>query len=173
MNFWITTDTHIGHENIKKLTNRPENCDELIIKGLRVLAHDDILIHLGDVAFHDAGERKYLGNIPCKKWLVLGNHDKSISFHLGLGWDWVGESMELRRFGELIKFSHKPTPIGEETIQFHGHFHNNPMQYWEGELKDILTSKHQLLIIENMGYKPATLKSLVRAVQRARPGTYS
>jgi len=131
------------------------------MRGLSVLQYDDVLIHLGDVAWSDEGERKYLGNIPCKKWLVSGNHDKSYAFHLKLGWDWVGETMQLRRFGLLIRFSHMPVPTYEEDIQFHGHFHNNPPEYWEGHLKAIMNSKHKLVVIEDLDYRPATLEWLL------------
>ena len=162
MKFWITTDTHMDHEAIANYCNRPDDYNERIIRGLSDLQWDDVLIHLGDVAFSDAGERKYLGNIPCKKWLVKGNHDKNYTYHLGLGWDWVGEEMLLYRFGKWIRFSHMPKPIGIEDIQFHGHFHNNPLIRCEPYLTEILTVKHKLLIIEDMDYRPATLKSLLR-----------
>ena len=162
MRFWITTDTHLGHDNIARYCNRPNNYNDLILKGLQVLKTDDILIHLGDVAFKDIGwEEKYLELIPCKRWLIRGNHDKSYTWHLSKGWDWVGESMLLRRFGKLIKFSHKPTPIGEEDIQIHGHFHNNSIEYCEGWLQAIYTSKHKLLILEDIDYKLVELKQLV------------
>lgn len=162
MKFWITTDTHLGHDNIIKYCNRPLDYNKRIIRGLSCLKYGDVLIHLGDVAFSDAGEREYLRNIPCKKWLVRGNHDKKYMFHLNLGWDWVGESFMLRCFGVFMKFSHKPVPIGEEDIQFHGHFHNAPSDHWEGWLKQILTSKHQLLILENLDYKPIDLEQLLK-----------
>lgn len=161
MKIWVTTDTHMDHKSIIEFCNRPIDCDKRIIRGLKDIKYNDILIHLGDVAWKEEGERKYLGNIPCKKWLVKGNHDKSYTYHLNLGWDWIGETMELRRFGQLIKFSHKPVPIHEEDIQFHGHFHNNPVDVCEAELIAILTSKHKLLAIENMNYRPMTLKALV------------
>jgi calcineurin-like phosphoesterase family protein len=161
MKFWVTTDTHIGHDNIAKYCNRPPDYNERIIGGLSVLKYDDVLIHLGDVAFRNEGERKYLGNIPCKKWLILGNHDKSYTFHMNIGWDWVGESMQIRKFGKLIRFSHKPIPIAEEDIQLHGHFHNAPPERWEGWLKTILTSRHRLIVLEDLDYRPVTLKSIL------------
>lgn len=162
MKMWVTTDTHLGHEKTIDFCGRPVDFNKRIIRGLKDIRHDDVLIHLGDVAWNDAGEREYLGNIPCKKWLVKGNHDKSYTWHMKVGWDWIGETMELRRFGRLIKFSHKPVPIHEEDIQFHGHFHNADPERWEGELKVILTSKHKLLVIEDMDYRPVTLETLLK-----------
>jgi len=161
---WVTTDTHIGHENIKRFCNRPDNCDELIMKGLEIMKMGDILIHVGDVAFNDKGEKRYveiLHDMGIFRWLILGNHDKSIRYHLEMGWDWAGESMNMRRYGKLIKFSHRPTPLGEEDIQIHGHFHNNPLENCEGYLVRFLTSKHKLLILEDVEYKPVPLEKLV------------
>ena len=162
MRYWITTDTHLGHDNIARYCNRPNDYNERILNGLSVLRNEDILIHLGDVAFRDEGwEEKYLSNIPCRKWLVKGNHDKSYTWHLRLGWDWVGESMILDRFGKRIEFSHKPTPIMNCDIQIFGHFHNNPIENCEGYLTRYLTDKHHLLVLEDLNYQLVTLRSLI------------
>lgn len=162
MRYWITTDTHLGHDNIGKYCNRPDDYNKRIMNGLKVLKEADILIHLGDVAFKDGGwEEKYLNAIPCRKWLVKGNHDKSYTWHLEKGWDWVGESMILERFGKRIEFSHKPTPIMNCDIQIHGHFHNTPPEYWKGYLKEVISDKHYLLILEDIDYQLVTLKSVV------------
>jgi len=164
MRHWITKDTHIGHKNIQTFCNRPANCDALIFAGLSVLEKGDVITHLGDVAFRDRGEEEYFLNIPTgvRKWLVLGNHDKSAKYHLESGWDWVGHSMSIRRFGKLITFFHKPAPIGEADIQFYGHFHNNPIENCEGYLTSLLTPKHHLLAIEYMDYKPELLDTLIK-----------
>lgn len=161
---WVTTDTHIGHKNIQKYCNRPANCDELIMDGLDVMKMGDILIHVGDVAFNDEGEKYYvekLHDMGIFRWLILGNHDKSIQYHLEAGWDWVGLSMRMKKFGKVIEFSHVPIPDYNCDIQIHGHFHNNPIDKCEGYLTRILTSKHRLLILEDVEYKPVLLEQLV------------
>lgn len=163
MRHWITTDTHLGHKNIQKYCNRPANCDNLILQGLSVLEAGDILIHLGDVAFNNYGEELYLATIPegVTKWLVLGNHDRKPNYHLNLGWDWVGLSMRMKRYGQVIQFSHKPIPTYNCDVQIHGHFHNNSSKYWEGELKQVIDSKHRLLILEDVEYKPVLLEKVI------------
>jgi len=162
MKIWITTDTHMCHDKTIDFCSRPVDFNARIIRGLNDIKYGDVLIHLGDVAWRPEGERWYLGHLPCKKWLVKGNHDRSYTYHLDLGWDWIGETMELERFGLRIKFSHKPVAIHEEDIQFHGHFHNAPREKWEDELKAILTEKHKLLVIEDMDYKPVPLETLIK-----------
>ena len=163
MRIWVTTDRHIGHENIKRYCNRPQDCDDRILAGLQLLKKGDLLIHLGDVAFNNTGEIRYINAIPAgvKKWLVIGNHDKSLTFHLNQGWDWAGHSMRLVRHGKVIQFSHKPIPAYNCDIQIHGHFHNNPSKYWEGELKQVISYKHYLLILEDVDYKPVSLISIL------------
>ena len=166
MKYWVTTDTHIGHKNIAKLTNRPVDYNDRILDGIASsnMKQGDVLIHLGDVAFNDTGEAEYLHELSLKgvqKWLVLGNHDKSGAFHLRKGWHWVGKSMTMDRFGFRIIFSHKPIPSYNCDLQIHGHFHNNPMRYWEGELKQVIDSKHMLMIIENLNYEPIGLKEFI------------
>lgn len=166
MKFWVTTDTHIGHKNIIKYCNRPKDYNERIIMGLHNcgMKEGDILIHLGDIAFNDNGETAYLSaveQIGVRPWLVLGNHDRSQTFHLNQGWHWAGKVMTMDRFGYRIMFSHKPIPSYNCDLQIHGHFHNAPRRMWEGELKAVMDSKHMLVILENLNYEPIGLKELI------------
>lgn len=170
VNYWVTTDTHLGHKSIIDFCDRPLNYSDLIMDGLSVLQKDDVLIHLGDVSFRDGKEwnREYLSRIPGKAWLVKGNHDTySYSWYLDVGWDWVGESMIMERFGKRIEFSHTPIVPHNSELQIHGHFHNCPKEYWEGWLKVILSSKHKLLALEFDGYKPVPLLKLVREREKS------
>lgn len=49
--YYVITDTHFGHEDIKTLANRPDNYEDLIIKSWNSLVKaDDIVICLGDMA---------------------------------------------------------------------------------------------------------------------------
>jgi len=46
---WIISDTHFNHEKLKTMGNgRPDNYEELIMKGLKVIKSGDTIIHLGD-----------------------------------------------------------------------------------------------------------------------------
>ncbi len=96
MNYWITTDTHFGHKKLIDEEARPINFESSILKRLKdVLRPDDILIHLGDVSFKD--DKKWHSMLielsPCKKWLILGNHDShSDTWYMKHGWDFVADA---------------------------------------------------------------------------------
>ena len=80
-NTWVTSDTHFGHTNIIKYCNRPyensEEMDEDIIKKHNsAVGPDDLVIHLGDVAFTGQDRINYLmSRLNGNKLLILGNHD--------------------------------------------------------------------------------------------------
>ncbi len=171
MKYWITADTHLGHKNIVKFCNRPDNHDCLIVERLGIMKAGDILIHLGDVAFNDEGEREYMSKlyeIGVMPWLVLGNHDRSMSYHLKTGWAMVCHELKIKRYGRVISFSHKPTPTYNCDIQIHGHFHNADPERWEGDLKSYINTRHRLLAIEYSNYFPISLQSAVDTLIRTR-----
>ena len=59
---FVIPDTHLGHENIKKYCNRPDNFEALIEKNWNAAVSDsDTVIHLGDVSFKDFLVKKLAG----------------------------------------------------------------------------------------------------------------
>jgi calcineurin-like phosphoesterase family protein len=140
---YITTDTHLGHKNIIKYCDRPDNFEELIDNGFSILKKDDVLIHLGDFCLGDNEKwHEWLRKFPCKKWLTKGNHDKkTIGYYIENGWDFVSDEFILRYMGETILFSHRPKETNNWTVNIHGHVHNK---------SDYIPSeKHILLVIEH------------------------
>jgi calcineurin-like phosphoesterase family protein len=88
---WFTADTHFGHANIIRYSNRPfefvEEMDDVLIENInKVVGSDDILYHLGDWSYGSGTDkvRDYRIRIRCQHIiLILGNHDKEIEKHLG------------------------------------------------------------------------------------------
>lgn len=170
MKTFIITDTHFNHQKLVELCGRPQNHTELIGGNLLKMnfTEQDILIHLGDVCIGRDAEAhdKYIKPLKCKKWLVLGNHDrKSRNWYLNHGWDWVGYQFSDSFFGKKILFSHIPLSNWESNgfdFNIHGHFHNNDHH---PELRNT-DGKHLLLAIENTFYKPILLETFLTNYNR-------
>lgn len=166
MNYWLTTDTHFGHDKMHEYCGRPVGYEDLILENLHnMVQKDDVVIHLGDfcIGRDDYWHDKFM-KTPGKKWLVRGNHDgKSNTWYLRNGWDFVGAKFQNKLYGKNILFSHTPQ-IEKEVIELmyisshfdvniHGHLHNNAYTP--------PTDKHMLLSIENTDYKPVILRNFI------------
>lgn len=81
---WFTSDSHFGHENIIRFSNRPfKNADhmteELVKSWNEVVGEDDDVYHMGDFSLTNATKTQEIlyrlnGNIH----LIKGNHEKSV-----------------------------------------------------------------------------------------------
>ena len=78
---WATSDSHYGHNNVIKYSNRPfadaEEMDEVLISNHNsVVKPTDTVIHLGDFAFSGPARIKEILNRLNGKYIFLpGNHD--------------------------------------------------------------------------------------------------
>jgi calcineurin-like phosphoesterase family protein len=122
---WVVADLHWGHDGLVTDGFRPADYGERLLANIgRYVNHDDILICLGDVCWKDYDLwHERLCFIPCKRWLVRGNHDsaKSLGWLTDHGWDMVCDSFRLEIFGKKILFSHYPM-AGDFDLNIHGHF---------------------------------------------------
>lgn len=81
MTTFFTADSHFQHGNIIKYCSRPfRSADEMdaamIMAWNKVVQPDDIIYHLGDVAFGDVSRLlPRLRSLMGKKYLTPGNHD--------------------------------------------------------------------------------------------------
>lgn len=160
MKIYITTDTHLGHDRMIELCNRPQGFEDLILQGLTTIPSDALLIHLGDVCIgNDAKWHDDIINSTeevYRRILVRGNHDhKSDSWYLSHGWDFVCEEFVARYFQKNILFSHRPQ-ADREYIDYniHGHLHNTG--HHEGGGKNC-----RLLALEHTNYKPVNLEKFL------------
>jgi len=161
MIYWITSDTHFGHDKMRESLYRSNYFEDKIMKRHSSLVKsNDVLIHLGDFCFgkNEHWHREFMMGIKGVKWLLRGNHDKkSISWYLDHGWDFVGDSMTIKMYGKIILFSHRPMADTGFDLNIHGHLHNGDHRM--EEFSEILTQKHKLVKMEH-DYKPVSLKSL-------------
>jgi calcineurin-like phosphoesterase family protein len=155
--YYIITDTHFGHDNIRKYCGRPDDCELQMWRSFHKIPDDATLIHLGDVGKTD-GEMK---EFKFTKILILGNHDeKSFNYYLEQGWDVVVDRLRLHAFQRKIILSHKPEPVPVDYINIHGHFHNTNHRLHEPQYREILTKQHKLLALEYSGYKAYRLSDI-------------
>lgn len=147
---YVIPDTHLGHENIKKYCNRPDNFEKLIETNWQAtVTETDTVIHLGDVSF-DENRIKQLGSWNGKKILVRGNHDKKpCDFYMNCGFTAVVEELVMDLNNVLILFSHRPHFGHDCDINIHGHQHNLAVY----DAKRLYLP----LSLEHMGYKPLAL----------------
>lgn len=172
MRILIIADMHLGHEELAEDKFRPRGFSEKILSNLgRIINPSDLLINLGDICINsDETWHERIGYIDCKRWLILGNHDKKTwSWYMNHGWDWVGDSCSVEMFGKKILFSHIPVKEnGQFDINIHGHFHNfglEKVREKEPEVHAILTPKHHLVCLEDLNFEPVKLERIIKMYQ--------
>lgn len=95
-----------------------------------IVGKDDIILHLGDVVFGKARVfPEMFQELPGKKYLIKGNHDKrKRKFYRRAGFNIIEPFQS--KFGEYsVAFSHYPQPRlvkrSPKTLNVHGHTHEN------------------------------------------------
>lgn len=162
MNYWLTTDTHFNHANIKSFENRPDNFEEVIIKHhSEVIQPEDVLIHLGDTIFANKNQLKeYLSQINCRsKVLVRGNHDEHFTdtWLMNNGFNFVCDSLTIN----FVLLSHAPMKLTDDIrLNIHGHMHSG--KHRQDELwYPYYSERHLLLGLENTNYYPVKLADVI------------
>ncbi len=153
---FFVSDTHYHHLNICSGTSKWKDgktrdfsdinkMNDCIINNINnIVQQDDILIHLGDVAFTSCDKvREFMNRLICKNvYLIYGNHDERIIDNkedLQSLFKWFGYYMELdivfyrkklndkKRSIKLI-LHHFPLAswnfIKDGIIHLHGHLHS-------------------------------------------------
>lgn len=162
---YLITDTHLGHENIKHLCDRPDNFSELIIENWKnTVSNNDTVFHLGDIAFGDYWLKKLL-ELPGKKILIRGNHDQKSTFgYINEGFDFVCNDFSAKIEGLDILFSHHPRYFHHHDINIHGHMHNLS--------REDFSCLHLPLSLENMNYQLIRFdKSFVNSIRKWKTNT--
>jgi calcineurin-like phosphoesterase family protein len=160
--YWFTSDTHFGHNNIIKYAGRPfssvEEMDETLVERWNsVVKPGDIVYHLGDVFFgSQEGFKKLWPRLNGSKRLVVGNHDDIIFLSSG---GFFKKVMMWRVWNDRpLIFSHVPLHpstimergFPEEATNVHGHTHQNGSP--EGNYRSVC--------VELTNYTPVNLEEL-------------
>ena len=124
---YVTSDTHFSHARISELADRPfalaaEMDAELVRRWNNTVGHDDVVLHLGDVALGPIAESMPLtSSLNGRKFLVPGNHDRVspatqsraaierfTPLYEQAGWTLLPEVIEGTRHGIRVLASHYP-----------------------------------------------------------------
>lgn len=165
MKIYCVTDTHFCHPMLLENKYRPDNYEKLLANSLKNIPEDGVLIHLGDVCMKNSVmvHEKYIQPLKCKKILVKGNHDnKSDSWYMEHGWDWVCKRFTGKYFGKRILFSHMPQDLSIDDyhdLNIHGHFHGDGSRY--PELDKLITLRHVDIAPDIFGYEAINLKDFL------------
>ena len=129
-NVYCMTDWHLWlrNEKNKPACHKRNNFDE-IIKNVKKIQPDDVLIFLGDLVDGEFEDKESLKNILLpmnfKKILVVGNNDLfSPAFYKSCGFDYVVRSFTWHD----VLFTHMPVK-NDNDINVHGHIHGYKT-YW-------------------------------------------
>lgn len=165
--YWLLTDTHLGHDMMVEKGYRPKGFSELIVKNVdEIVKPGDVVINLGDICFYREEywhQELMAAGKGCEWWLARGNHDKkSNGWYLDHGWSVVFNQMILEIYGYRVAFSHKPILAHSDfDINIHGHLHNNRHRDIEG-----ITDKHLLFYMEH-DYRPVSLRKMLETKKRS------
>ncbi len=135
MNYWFTSDYHLGHFNIIKYCNRPFKTLEamnntIIRKHNERVKPEDIVFHIGDFCFKNSpggksGEGVRTPAIEWEKKLngkiihIQGNHDNNNSTKT------IIRNLTIKYGGKRVNLVHNPDHASlSHEINFCGHIHN-------------------------------------------------
>jgi len=165
---FLISDTHFGHKNIIKFTNkkgeriRPfdsvEQMDELMVDNWNsVVKEQDTVYHLGDVVINRRA-LPIMERLNGRKVLIKGNHD---IFKLK---EYTKYFSDIRAYKVLPQYDIIMSHIPIHTNQFsrwklniHGHLHQNYVKTWYG-LKD---KRYRNVCVEQINYTPILLEDIL------------
>ena len=134
MTVWFTSDTHFGHANIIRYSDRPfgsvEEMDSAIIANWNALVRPgDTVWHLGDFVFSNSRPAaSYLNRLAGEKHLIWGNHDRAETRSLP-GWSSSQAYAEITIEGTRLILFHYAMRVWNRShhgaVHLYGHSHNS------------------------------------------------
>ena len=161
---WFTSDTHFGHANVIKYSDRPFSdvveMDEMIVKAWNERVQPgDLVYHLGDFALSKPSHAIRLAKrLLGQKYLIFGNHDKRLRKDKEFlkEWIWARDLEQITIDGQKITLCHFAMVTWNKSHhgawQLHGHSH--------GSLPD---DPHALRLdvgVDCWGYAPVSFEEI-------------
>ncbi|MCD2325459.1 metallophosphoesterase family protein [Sphingomonas sp. IC-56] len=159
MAIFFTADTHFGdHRTIniwkRAFANTAEMDALMIARWNAVVAPEDVVWHLGDVARKAADVPGLLARLHGAKHLIRGNNDPD-AVMAAEGWGSVGDYRELEVEGRRLVLCHYPfrswNGQHKGAINLHGHSH--------GRLKPM--ARQYDVGVDVHGFAPVRLEALI------------
>lgn len=171
-NVFVVSDTHFGHENMYKFTNRDgskvrpwstaEEGDEVMVERWNsVVKPNDIVYHLGDVVIARKNLNLFMPRLNGSKRLIMGNHDI-----FDVVKDYLPHFKRVAAYhvlpGESMIFSHVPIVMTSERFKLnvHGHTHAHNAHGEVGPNPE----RHFCACVEWTNYTPIALEDIRKAV---------
>ena len=169
---WVWADLHLGHENVIGYAKRPfvsvDEMDRALWASWQAnVGPNATIICVGDVALSSGVCQETWQRIRARpgrrKILVIGNHDLTSSGRLRtLGFDEVWALLVSDGDPPLI-WKHAPLPhVPNGHVNIHGHLHN----------ENLAESAHINVSVEQIEYRPLSLKRVLRLAQAIVVGKY-
>ena len=162
MTTWFTADTHFSHENIIRHCSRPfssvgEMNLAMIERWNDVVDEDDVVYHLGDVAYRctRSQAQRILDALHGEKHLIQGGHDWKLGSTL-VGWASIRDLVTLRKPGQtIVVLCHYPLlswwNMRRGSVMLHGHCHGTVKR--ERSRVDVG--------VDSWGFKPVKLEEVL------------
>lgn len=169
MNYYIA-DLHLGHDNIRRLSNRPfdsvEEMDKTLISNWNsvVTDNDDVYI-LGDFSYKGGNPLNYLKQLKGKKHLIKGNHDSSMLKNPDCRrcFEEINDIQDICDNGTWIVLCHYPmvewNGYYRNALHFYGHVHNtfhNETTTYASRMKNAYN-----VGVDVIGFIPKTLQQII------------
>ena len=174
---FFTSDTHFGHKNIIRFSNRPyrdENHmnEELIKNWNALIGDDDEVYHLGDVSLTNSSKtEEILYRLNGKIYLINGNHEKSVdkSKRCRDRFEWIKDKYHLNIHTEgdkqMIVLDHYAGRVWNKSHHgawmLYGHSHDSlEYQAW-GKSMDVGVDSAARLLGEYRPFRFNEIKSIL------------
>lgn len=176
MKYYIS-DTHFGHANIMKHSERPfssvEEMDKAIIDGWnKYVKPNDEVYFLGDFCYKSANHNPlyYLEKLKGIKYLIVGNHDRGLlkDPKIRTQFKWIRDIETITDGNNKIVLCHYPlvewNGYFRGALHFYGHIHNNVENQAYKIMKNIPNAYNTGADI--LGFSPRTLDEVIEYNQR-------
>lgn len=126
-NKFFTSDPHFDHKKIIQYANRPfddvqQMNTALIDNWNKTVGPNDEIYCLGDFAFAPPDRMEQIAaQLNGKKYLILGNHDKKLSYGFKDQFEWVRHYHEVRDVKPNIMLFHYAMRVWNKS--HHGSWH--------------------------------------------------